>query len=121
MGSDNKKLSEVVGGVKEFERIEILEPLTDMNTHGEGIRLRLVPGAEGFHQIRQEEPDLMTALLQNLETVFEKLSTEEEKKTHLYIRFASMPFENYFRIKRGDIKERDIKERDIKEQGEVKE
>ena len=116
MGSSNKKLSEVVEGVKEFERIEILEPLAEMNTQGEGIRLQLVPGAVGFHQIRQEEPDLMTALLQNLETVFEKLSTQEEQKTHLYIRFASMPFENYFRIKRGD-----IEQRDMEEEGEVKE
>jgi hypothetical protein len=116
MGSSNKKLGELVEGVKEFERIEILEPLAEMNTQGEGIRLQLVPGAVGFHQIRQEEPDLMTASLQNLETVFEKLSTQEAQKTHLYIRFASMPFENYFRIKRGD-----IEERDIEEQGEIKE
>ena len=43
MGSSNKKLSELVEGVEEFERIEILEPLAEMNTQGEGIRLQLVP------------------------------------------------------------------------------
>jgi hypothetical protein len=60
--------------------------------------LQLKPEAKDFEWMRREEPELMTALLQNLNVVFDKLSTAEEKKTNMYIRFASMPFENYFKI-----------------------